>query len=184
MATIKVNEINNELAHLNNILSEYEDAYLNLFHHLDMVTTIDWKDQNSLNFQTEILHEKTNTEQILNNITDRVELYRYIANAYSNIGREISYNKNLKNNYINKIDNYINMIDDILYQFRLVDISFNYDERNQIINAQNRVKNIRNQLVNLKANINSFFNRINQIEADVNQRIGRLSTAIVGNFNL
>lgn len=170
MIEIDIELLKNEINKLNTNISELEEIELNLFNQLKEAC-INWQDFNSKKFDNRIYLDKNESNNIINFLIQKKQIYEAIVEKYNQIGKKIKCNVNNSQTLFNVIEEYIIQLSDITKEFNKIDMSFYYEEQQQILEAKNKITETQNILNEYKNNLSSLFKTIYQIEEDIKNKI-------------
>ncbi len=179
---INLTEINSEINKLNDLISEYEDVQLNIFNQLKD-SSVNWNDGNSLVFNEKIYDDKIESALFLLYIKENKELFDFIYNSYSQLGKKISCNLEKKNSVIFSIETCISQINTILNEFNQIDVSFNYSEKDNILKQKQKIVEVRQICLEIKNNTLKTYTKIEKIEKEVLKRTQKLEKFDIKEFD-
>lgn len=182
MIEININEIKNNINSLQTLIEQYEEIKLNIFNNLKDVC-INWQDGNSLVFDNKIFLEKQETELLIETIKAKKEVFNFIYEKYSDIGRKIRCNLNNKITLLNTIDNCYNQTINILNEFNKIDRSFYYTELNSIQNQKEKIITVKNKISIIKTQTSKLYSKIEIIEEEVKKKIKELEEIKINSFD-
>lgn len=182
MIEININEIKNNINSLQTLIEQYEEIKLNIFNNLKDVC-INWQDGNSLVFDNKIFLEKQETELLIETIKAKKEVFNFIYEKYSDIGRKIRCNLNNKTTLLNTIDNCYNQAINILNEFNKIDRSFYYTELNSIQNQKEKIITVKNKISIIKTKTSKLYSKIEIIEEEVKKKIKELEEIKINSFD-
>ena len=180
MIDIDLTKLKNEIDKVKVIIDEYEEIQQNIFNQLKD-SCINWQDGNSLVFEEKTYHEKQESELLLLSLKNKKEIYDFIYNSYSEIGKKIKCNLESKKNVLSSIENCISKTSIILNDFNKIDTSFYYYEKNDICKQKNCIKNIHRSLTNIKNSISKMY--AEKIEKEILIKIQELDNIKVNDFD-
>ena len=182
MVEVDIGKIQYYIDKLNTYSSELEQIHLNIFNQLKN-SCVNWQDGHSILFEDAVYIDKKESDELLNNLTEKKDVYSFICDKYSTLGKKIKCNLKNKNMVLDKISYCCDLIDDILEQYSWIDRSFYYDEIYSINNQQSIMYNTLNTMKSLYAEIKKLYNKIEHIESEINTAIKKLKGFTVQDFN-
>ena len=182
MLEVNVSDLKNDLETLNLLIEQYDDIRLNLFNQLKE-SCINWQDANSIEFDNKIYLEKQESDLFLQSLKDKKEVFDYICDKYSEIGKSIKFNLESKDTIIHTIDNCYNKVVDLLSEFDKIDRSFSYPEQYSIQRQRKRILEIKAKLSDIKNEIFKNYKKIADIENKVSVKISKLETIKINSFD-
>ena len=182
MLLVNLTELNNEINKLDNLINEYEEIQLNIFHQLKDAS-INWNDGNSLIFNEKINDDKKESELFLIYIKEKKELFDFIYTNYSQIGKKIICNLDKKDSILSLVDSCISQVQTILNEFNQIDISFDYYEQNSILQQKQKMIDLEKTIENIKYNIKTTYTKIEKIEKVVQKKIQKLEKIDIKEFD-
>ena len=173
MLDINVNEIKAIVDNLKGIIDEYEEIQLNLFSQL-RDSCINWHDINSMEFDNKLYLEKQEADLFLQTLRSKREIFNFIYDKYSEIGKKITCNLNNKTSLINSINDCYNQAVSIVNEFNYVDFGFWYNERDTILAQRAKAIAVRDKIDSIRRSVAAIFSKIENIEALVCEKIKML----------
>lgn len=152
------------------IIKKLEDSNKDIIHNLKELKKY-WHDEKVINLSISSAYEIQRMLKLESDAKSQLEIYKYLENEYSKIGKKIKCNLEAKNVLDTKLVNIIDMINNIFNQYNdLGDISF-YPKAYVIENQKNNLKELLDSFVSLKENLLNTFNTISSIENTVSDRL-------------
>ncbi len=172
---IEVNTLDliNAIDKLTNLINNYEEIQLNLFNQLEEICN-DWQEPNSNQFTEQVYEDRKETDLLIQNLKEYKDVYSYIYNQYSNIGKTIMCNSEHKTKVSDAIQACEEQASQIINSLNTIDNSFEYKEYNDIQNQKQKIIEIKNNLAQIKTTINETFNKITTIENHIKIKISKL----------
>ena len=172
---ISVNEVKNLNSRLKTSISSYESKYLQYYNYLNQ-TQNDWYDTKSKEYFQTIEEDKTNDYNTLQEMKNIYKIYNYIAKSYEEIGNEIYYNPDIKEQINNILDDIIEECNIIINSYNDIGIS-NYSERSMLFNQKSIFMKMLEKAKRAKSKINSNITKIEKIEKTSLERFSALEVS-------
>lgn len=180
MVEVDVPNIRSVIENLESIIGEYEEIELNLFNQLKDCCINNWQDGNSADFEDQMYVEKQESDMILESLNDKKDIYEFIYNEYSDIGRKIKMNLNGRSRVLSTIDRAYDNARTVISLFSSVDTGYRYG--GDILAQKAKIQNVKYQLSNLKMEVNSLYSRVEQIENEIRNKINSLDILRINGF--
>ena len=103
---IDLKKIQLEIDNLDKTINRYEENLLNLYNQL-LLTSIYWKDKNSLKFNENISQEKKEANIKLLELKSVKNTFKYLISKYENIGQKIEFDLTNREKINKFFDDYI-----------------------------------------------------------------------------
>lgn len=181
MIKVDVIELQKYVIELQNLIEELELIQLNLFNQVKE-GTMNWQDGHSIRFNDGIYNEKKEANMFLSSLKNKVDIYNYICDKYSEIGKKIFCSLNNKDQLLNVIDSCYNETIKILNEYEEIDISFFYNEKKLIFLQKNKLLQVKNDLTDIKTHIINIFKQIENIEKEIKIKIELLDKIKLNSF--
>ena len=170
---ISVNEIKNLNNKLKLKISLYESKYLQYYNYMNQ-TQKDWYDHKANHFFETLEEDKKNDYDTLQELTSIYNIYEFIANNYLEIGTEIEYVPEQKDEIIELLDNIINKSNTIINIYNNLGIN-KYSERSKLYQQKNNFMNILEKAKKIKNSILKTSIRIEDIEKTSEEEFSKLT---------
>jgi predicted RNase H-like nuclease (RuvC/YqgF family) len=179
---INTDNLKNKITSLESFINEYEEIELNLFNQLKN-SVVNWEDGNSIQFDNAIQQEKQETNDILESLKNKKDLYQLIYEKYSELGKKIKCNLGNKNALLRTVDYCYNYATQVINEFNAVDTSFSYSEKSSIEQQKERIVSLRNQLSEIRSSLSEIYNKIEKIEIEIKGKIRELEELNISSFD-
>ena len=170
---ISVNEVKNLNNKLKVKISLYESKYLQYYNYMNHVQK-DWYDHKAKLFFETLEEDKKKDYDTLQELTSIYNLYEFIANNYLEIGNEIEYEPEKKDEIIELLDNIINKSNTIINIYNNLGIN-KYSERSKLYQQKNNYMNILEKAKRIKNNILKTSIKIEDIEKTSKEEMSKLT---------
>lgn len=179
---IDISSIEEIISSLNKTIEEYHHINDNIFNTLKD-SSFFWNDNISKKFYSQMEIEERKNEKLIINLESNRELVKYIVNSYSTIGKKIRCNLNSKDTIIRKINEILNELNSIINLYNNLNTSFCPYESYLLYNEKRILCDIRDLLKKYLNNIEDKFRKIEQIENNIKNKISKLNTFSIEEFN-
>ena len=173
MISIDIEQLNKISNEITPYLDSTEEDMMNLFSKLKNATN-DWYDPISISFDEAMINESNDSQQFLSEIKLRKNIFSYITDLYSNLGKKINYDYDNKDILIKLLNDCISECTSILNEFNNIDNSFYYYEYYIILNQKAKIVDSRIELRKLKDKLTKKFQTIAEYEENIDSKIGEL----------
>lgn len=176
---INVEEIKLLSIKMKKIRDNYEDICINYYGNLNSIKEY-WKSNKSDSYFNVVNSEKKYYFELLNNIDDLLDIFKYLINKYNSIGNIIRYDFSLEDSYLQKKISIIDSLNDILNIYNNLNIK---KINSSILNLITKEKDILlNGLKFLEeycdANRNTM-NEIVSVENDLREKFSKLDVITI-----
>jgi len=161
-----------ELKKLLGLIEKYNDIYINYYNTLNESSSY-WSSPMSVRFFSDTSLEKNKIEMTITDLKSIAEIYNYMVETYSEIGKKIKYDLSYENSINQLFNKYIEKIDSTLILYRSLEV----DTLNiQIIQQQKeKIINNKKRILEIKDYYNELFNKFKEIEIEVKNKISNLN---------
>ena len=161
-----------ELKKLLGLIDKYNDIYINYYNTLNESSTY-WNSPLSVRFFSDTSVEKNKVEMTITDLMSIADIYNYMVETYSEIGKKIKYDLSYENSLNQLFNKYIEKIDSTLTLYR----SFELDNEDiQVIQQQIEIiKNNKKRIIEIKDCYNELFNKFKEIEIEIKNKISNLN---------
>ena len=166
---IDIKLIKNYYNQIKKFNEDYENNYLNFYNELNQALNY-WQDNNSINFNEQIIEEKNDYNKILLDLKSLETTLKNIYEKYETIGEQINYLKENKNTLYNIFEQYLGKISNSINYINNIDLSFCPELSSQILNlkkilvdSQNKIKKVKNRTKNIISNIEKKEDEISRL---------------------
>ena len=180
MVEVNIPDLKNVIDSLKSIINEYEEVELNLFNQLKDSCVNNWQDGNSAEFEDNMYLEKQEADMILESLKNKKDVYDFIHNRYSEIGRKIRINLNGKSRVISTIDRAYNSARNVISLFGSVDTGYRFG--GEILAQKSKIQKVANQLSTLKMEVQTLYSRVEEIENEIRNKINSLDVLKINGF--
>ena len=170
---ISVKEVKNLNSKLKSSIDSYENKYLEYYNYLNQ-TSSDWYDTNSKKYFPTVEEDKKNDYNTLQELKSIYKIYDFIASNYEEIGKEIYYNPEKKDEIINLINEIINEGNKIINKYSNIGM-MNYSERSMIFHQKNIFMQIVEKAKKTKSIITKNISKIERIEKISNEEFSKIT---------
>ena len=182
MISVDIEQLNKTSNKISPHMDSYEETLMNLFSKLKDATN-DWHDPASMAFDEAMITENSDSQNFLSEIKLRKDIFSYVTDLYSNLGRKIYCDFDRKDSLINMLNNCISECTSIINEFNRIDNSFYYSEYYIILNQKTKVMDARTKLRNLKEKLTGKFQKIAEYEEDIGSKIDELEPFKIMEFD-
>ena len=175
---VHVDKIRVELDKYNNLITKYENAYLNLYHELNSASLY-WNDGNSPKFFENVDSEKNKVSNSILELKSVRDVYFYIAESYEKLGNRISFDLKYQDSIINKFNLYIDKLDKIITLYNELDLTFCAEEANLLRTELDKLDHMKYSVTALKEKVRKIFMQIEEIEKEVHSRLSKIDIEII-----
>lgn len=183
MMNVEINLKNTEalLLELSKTYKEYYENINGLFLTLRNANNY-WHDGNATKFFASLEQEKLKNQKEVINISNKIEILRYIYSKYIELGKEIKCNLDNKDKVINKINQCINITSQLIKNYNSLNMYFAY-EKYSLYNEKSKLNSCYNNLVTIKEKVNKTYKKIEEIETEVSNKILSLDIINIDEFD-
>ena len=176
--TVDVKYLKEQIKAYNDLIEEYEGDYLNYYNMLSSFSFF-WNDQHAKKFYNNIPKEKLNCKNLVGELREIKDIYRYLVIKYSEFGNQITIDLKEKDRVLRKFDSYLDKANAIITKFNNLNLGFCPGEAYSIRQKKNEVINCRDSIREKRESIKQCFEKISNIEREVGYRIKMINTAII-----
>ena len=179
---IDLKKIQLEIDNLDKTINRYEENFLNLYNQL-LLTSIYWRDKNSLKFNENISQEKKEANIKLLELKSVKNTFKYLISKYENIGQKIEFDLTNREKINKFFDDYILQLEKILKQYNEIDMIYFENLSEVLTNQMLLIKNLKDNMQPIKDNINKIFDRLEETEIQVAQRLNKIKVEYIKEIN-
>jgi len=175
---VNVSKLSSDIKRLSSFINEYEKAFLNIYNNFKEVSTY-WKDPRTDNYMLKINEELQALNITSEELTKLKDVYNYLLDKYSKIGKKIEYNKNSVNSTIKKLDNCIFDLKQALNKYNSLDTGV-FPQFNGVIYSHIRTINYNlDSISSIKMTFEKNVAYINEIEENIKKMISKIDIRFV-----
>ncbi len=175
---VNVVELKNDIYHYQNIIKEYEEIYIRMYHELSSATTY-WHDPHAYAYFKEIDIERQKVKTTLYELTTLQEIYIYMIDSYSKLGKIIEWNLNDRSKIIKSLEEYIGKLRQIIKQYNNLNITNLEELKDSMLQEKEKLTTTLNLVNDYLQQIQKSYNRLIQIETDVKFRLSKLKVGVI-----
>ena len=164
------------------IINRYEENLLNLYNQL-LLTSIYWKDKNSLKFNENISQEKKEANIKLLELKSVKNTFKYLISKYENIGQKIEFDLTNREKINKFFDDYILQLEKILDQYNGIDMTYFENLSEVLTNQMLLIKKLKGNMQVIKDNVNKIFDKLEDTEIQVAQRLNKIKVEYIKEIN-
>lgn len=179
---IDLKKIQLEIDNLDKTIDRYEENLLNLYNQL-LLTSIYWKDKNSLKFNENISQEKKEANIKLLELKSVKNTFKYLISKYENIGQKIEFDLTNREKINKFFDDYILQLEKILNQYNEIDMTYFENLSEVLTNQMLLIKKLKDNMQHIKDNINKIFDKLEDTEIQVAQRLNKIKVEYIKEIN-
>lgn len=179
---IDLKKIQLEIDNLDKTINRYEENLLNLYNQL-LLTSIYWKDKNSLKFNENISQEKKEANIKLLELKSVKNTFKYLISKYENIGQKIEFDLTNREKINKFFDDYILQLEKILDQYNEIDMTYFENLSEVLTNQMLSIKKIKDNMQVIKDNVNKIFDKLEDTEIQVAQRLNKIKVEYIKEIN-
>lgn len=179
---IDLKKIQLEIDNLDKTINRYEENLLNLYNQL-LLTSIYWKDKNSLKFNENISQEKKEANIKLLELKSVKNTFKYLISKYENIGQKIEFDLTNREKINKFFDDYILQLEKILDQYNEIDMTYFESLSEVLTNQMLSIKKIKDNMQVIKDNVNKIFDKLEDTEIQVAQRLNKIKVEYIKEIN-
>lgn len=179
---IDLKKIQLEIDNLDKTINRYEENLLNLYNQL-LLTSIYWKDKNSLKFNENISQEKKEANIKLLELKSVKNTFKYLISKYENIGQKIEFDLTNREKINKFFDDYILQLKKILNQYNEIDMIYFENLSEVLTNQMLLIKKIKGNMQVIKDNVNKIFDKLEDTEIQVAQRLNKIKVEYIKEIN-
>ena len=179
---IDLKKIQLEIDNLDKTINRYEENLLNLYNQL-LLTSIYWKDKNSLKFNENISQEKKEANIKLLELKSVKNTFKYLISKYENIGQKIEFDLTNREKINKFFDDYILQLEKILDQYNEIDMTYFESLSEVLSNQMLSIKKIKDNMQVIKDNVNKIFDKLEDTEIQVAQRLNKIKVEYIKEIN-
>lgn len=179
---IDLKKIQLEIDNLDKTINRYEENLLNLYNQL-LLTSIYWKDKNSLKFNENISQEKKEANIKLLELKSVKNTFKYLISKYENIGQKIEFDLTNREKINKFFDDYILQLEKILDQYNGIDMIYFENLSEVLTNQMLSIKKIKGNMQVIKDNVNKIFDKLEDTEIQVAQRLNKIKVEYIKEIN-
>lgn len=179
---IDLKKIQLEIDNLDKTINRYEENLLNLYNQL-LLTSIYWKDKNSLKFNENVSQEKKEANIKLLELKSVKNTFKYLISKYENIGQKIEFDLTNREKINKFFDNYILQLEKILDQYNEIDMTYFENLSEVLTNQILSIKKIKDNMQVIKDNVNKIFDKLEDTEIQVAQRLNKIKVEYIKEIN-
>ena len=180
--TIDLKKMQLEIDYLDKTINKYEESLLNLYNQL-LLTSIYWKDKNSLKFNENISQEKKEANIKLLELKSVKNTFKYLISKYENIGQKIEFDLTNREKINKFFDDYILQLEKILDQYNGIDMTYFENLSEVLTNQMLSIKELKDNMQTIKDNINKIFDRLEDTEIQVAQLLNKIKVEYIKEIN-
>ena len=170
---INTEELRTTLDKLNQLISNYEEIHLNMYNNLSS-SFFSWNDLYSKKFLVYNDNEKKSFDNLIANYKSYYDIYKYILEKYSSLGKTIYYELDNKESVYAHFDTYISKLENILYKYDNSNLINNSNVSYKIYNERRKLQNRLDSVKSIYSDFKDFYNSINEINLEVSERISNI----------
>ena len=179
---IDLKKIQLEIDNLDKTINRYEENLLNLYNQL-LLTSIYWKDKNSLKFNENVSQEKKEANIKLLELKSVKNTFKYLISKYENIGQKIEFDLTNREKINKFFDDYILQLKKILNQYNEIDMIYFENLSEVLTNQMLLIKKIKGNMQVIKDNVNKIFDKLEDTEIQVAQRLNKIKVEYIKEIN-
>lgn len=179
---IDLKKIQLEIDNLDKTINRYEENLLNLYNQL-LLTSIYWKDKNSLKFNENVSQEKKEANIKLLELKSVKNTFKYLISKYENIGQKIEFDLTNREKINKFFDDYILQLEKILDQYNEIDMTYFESLSEVLSNQMLSIKKIKDNMQVIKDNVNKIFDKLEDTEIQVAQRLNKIKVEYIKEIN-
>ncbi|CDE74034.1 unknown [Clostridium sp. CAG:451] len=179
---IDLKKIQLEIDNLDKTINRYEENLLNLYNQL-LLTSIYWKDKNSLKFNENVSQEKKEANIKLLELKSVKNTFKYLISKYENIGQKIEFDLTNREKINKFFDDYILQLEKILDQYNEIDMTYFESLSEVLTNQMLSIKKIKDNMQVIKDNVNKIFDKLEDTEIQVAQRLNKIKVEYIKEIN-
>lgn len=179
---IDLKKIQLEIDNLDKTINRYEENLLNLYNQL-LLTSIYWKDKNSLKFNENVSQEKKEANIKLLELKSVKNTFKYLISKYENIGQKIEFDLTNREKINKFFDDYILQLEKILDQYNEIDMTYFENLSEVLTNQMLSIKKIKDNMQVIKDNVNKIFDKLEDTEIQVAQRLNKIKVEYIKEIN-
>jgi hypothetical protein len=179
---IDLKKIQLEIDNLDKTINRYEENLLNLYNQL-LLTSIYWKDKNSLKFNENISQEKKEANIKLLELKSVKNTFKYLISKYENIGQKIEFDLTNREKINKFFDDYILQLEKILDQYNGIDMTYFENLSEVLTNQMLLIKKLKGNMQVIKDNVNKIFDKLEDTEIQVAQRLNKIKVEYIKEIN-
>lgn len=178
---VNVSKIEKELQIFNNNIKKYEENIINIYYVLEHSSDY-WKDGRSASFYEDLAAEKKCVNEVIGNINSIYNVYSYIQNEYSKIGKKIDINLDKQSKLLAELSSVVESANSLSNSCNNV---YNLpDGCSSFASVKYEAANVKRNLFDLKAKLISKYEQISRIENAIFSKISKIDINIVKeNYN-
>ena len=171
---INLNYMKNEIEKLNALIDEYEENSINLKNSFKSVSFF-WNGNLMQKYMDDVNNELKKLDLTILNLESIKDIYNYIIEQYSFIGRKIEFDNSFKVKVFTYFDTIINDYDNILQKYNLVNYSLDSQLTTIIEKERVTLLNNKNSIINYVSDLKNIYNKLEEVEKNIKQRIYKLN---------
>ena len=179
---IDLKKIQLEIDNLDKTINRYEENLLNLYNQL-LLTSIYWKDKNSLKFNENISQEKKEANIKLLELKSVKNTFKYLISKYENIGQKIEFDLTNREKINKFFDDYILQLEKMLDQYNGIDMTYFENLSEVLTNQMLLIKKLKGNMQVIKDNVNKIFDKLEDTEIQVAQRLNKIKVEYIKEIN-
>ncbi len=170
---VQVSNLKDRLSLLLHSLETYEKDVRDLYHELNQVESI-WHDSHSEKFLEDAKTDRLNMENMQEELKEIVKVYDYFVKRYEEIGNKITFDLNLKNRTLQKVDSVLLIIQKTIRLYQNLDFSFCLEERGYLEDEKYILMDDFNELKSIKEAFRDKINTIEDIEQNIKMKLSKI----------
>ncbi len=178
---INVEEIKLLSIKMKKIRDNYEDICINYYGNLNSIKEY-WKSNKSDSYFNVVNSEKKYYFELLNNIDDLLDIFKYLINKYNSIGNVIRYDFSLEDSYLQKKSSIIDSLNDILNIYNNLNLkNINSSTLNLVMKEKKILldglrsldeycdenRNMMNEIISIENELREKFSKLNVITVSI-----------------
>lgn len=175
---INISRLQTEISNYNNKVQKYEDCMQNLYNVFSQ-SSFCWQDAKSNTFSDNLHLEKRDVTEIINNLNQVGNIYKYVLEKYEKFGKKIKYDLSYASEIKKSFDKLISSLNDLIRRYSALDLSFNPSEKQLILKEKHKIISIKENLEDLKVQVSKIFDEIEEIEKEVNHKISKINIKVI-----
>lgn len=172
---MRINTLNikDNITELNALIDSYKDLYLNMYKEFSNCSTY-WTDPNAVAYfkQIELEKRKVNTAYV--NLTSLRNLYQFIVDSYSSIGKIIECDLNYKESVIKSLENYNEKLSNIIKLYDSLNLNGFDDIASSIEAEREKLSSNYTASTTYLNKLKKVYSKIEQLELEIGARIAKL----------
>lgn len=167
-----------DINNLNTLIDKFKELYTNMYNEFSNCATY-WNDPNAIAYFKSVQQEKSKVNKAITDMSSLKDLYQYILESYSTLGKVLEIDLNYKERIIKSLEEYIERLRNIIRSYDSID-TYELDEVNNYIKIEKKKLNDNLELLsNYLSNVRKLYSRVEQLEIEVKAKVANVKVSSI-----